>query len=210
MSLQIEKIITGPIETNTYVIVNSEEKCFIVDPSSGCEDVIKYIQRNNLIPESIIITHGHFDHVMGVPEIQAVFNHIPVYMYPLEQFMLSKPELNGSDLLGAEFSYEGEVIDLKEGPLTIGSFQVDVIVVPGHSPAGIAVLIDKYLICGDILFAGSVGRSDLPGGNEASLLKGIREKFLVLPDETIVCPGHGGRTTIAREKRENPYLKRMR
>lgn len=206
MSVHIEKFVTGPIETNTYVVVNEEMKCFIVDPSSDCDEVLSYLKDNSITPESIVITHGHFDHVMGISEILPVYPKLIVYMHPGESFLLRKAELNGSVMMGVNFSYAGPVVDLNEGSMQIGSFNVTIIVVPGHSPAGTAVLVDKYLICGDILFAGSVGRSDLPGGNGALLVKGIHEKLLILPDETVVCPGHGGRTTIAREKRENPYL----
>jgi hydroxyacylglutathione hydrolase len=206
MSVHIEKFVTGPIETNTYVVVNEEMKCFIVDPSSDCDEVLGYLKDNSITPETIVITHGHFDHVMGINEILAVYPKLTVYMHPGESLLLRSAELNGSVMLGIKFSYAGPVIDLIEGPMQIGSFNVIIIVVPGHSPAGTAVLVDKYLICGDILFAGSVGRSDLPGGNGDLLIKGIKEKFLTLPEETVVCPGHGGRTTISREKRENPYL----
>lgn len=206
MSVHIEKFVTGPIETNTYVVVNEELNCFIVDPSSDCDDVLSYLEDNSIVPETIVITHGHFDHVMGINEILAVYPEIPIYMHPGEAPLLRNAELNGSVMMGIQYSYTGPVIDLKEGPMQIGSFNITIIVIPGHSPAGTAVLIDKYLICGDILFAGSIGRSDLPGGDGALLLKGIQEKFLILPEDTVVCPGHFGRTTIAREKRENPYL----
>jgi hydroxyacylglutathione hydrolase len=206
MSLHIEKFITGPIETNTYVIVNDEKKCFIVDPSSDCDDVLKYLKNNTITPESIVITHGHFDHCLGITEILDVYPELNIYMHPGESLLLRNAELNGSDMIGVQFSYTGPVVDLNEGSVQIGSFQTKIILVPGHSPAGIAVLIDKYLICGDILFAGSVGRSDLPGGNGTLLIQGIQEKLLILPEDTVVCPGHGGRTTIAREKRDNPYL----
>ncbi len=206
MQIQIEKFITGPIETNTYVIMDENKHCFIVDPSSGCEEVLSYIKKNDLLPESIVITHCHFDHTIGISEIKEKYPHILVYVNPLEAVMLRRPEMNGSVMMGFEFTYTEPVIDLIEGPMEIGSFKVNIIVVPGHSPAGTAIYIDKYLLCGDILFAGSVGRSDLVGGDEIKLLTGIREKLLPLPDDTIVCPGHGGRTTIAREKRENPFL----
>ena len=206
MPLHIEKFITGPIETNTYLVVNDEKKSFLIDPSSGCEDVLIYLKDNSITLENIVITHGHFDHVLGLGEILEAYPKCAVYMHPGEAMMLKNAEFNGSLMLGIKFSYAGPIVDLNEGPMQIGSFQVNIIAVPGHSPAGVAVLIDKYLLCGDILFAGSVGRSDLQGGNEALLLKGIHEKLLILPGDTVVCPGHGGRTTIAREKRENPYL----
>jgi hydroxyacylglutathione hydrolase len=206
MAFQIEKFVTGPIETNTYLIVNDEKKCILIDPSMGCEEILQHFKINGYIPEAIVITHGHFDHVIGIDEIKGSYPDLDVFINPGEAVLLKNPAMNGSSMIGYEYKYTGVIKDLIEGDMTIGSVDLKVIVVPGHSPAGTAVLIGKYLICGDILFAGSVGRSDLMGGDGDLLIKGIREKLLILPDETVVCPGHGGRTTIARERRENPFL----
>jgi glyoxylase-like metal-dependent hydrolase (beta-lactamase superfamily II) len=206
MSVNIERIVAGPIDTNAWIVYNDDKKCFIVDPSSGCEEILGFIKEKNLNPESIIITHSHFDHILGIPEIIKCYPDLKLYVHPKEALLLKRSDLNGSYMIGMDFTYDKPVIDLTEGPMTIGSFPLTVLVVPGHSPAGCAVLIDKYCICGDILFAGSIGRSDLPGGNGELLVKGIREKMLVLPDDTVVCSGHGGRTTIGREKKENPFL----
>lgn len=206
MSIKVEKFVTGPIETNTYVVSNDEQKCIVIDPSNGCEEVIQYITENNLAPEAICITHGHFDHVLGVNELLQKYPDTKIYVNELEEVLLRRADLNGSGMIGMNFSFQGPIEYFKEGPMQIGTFRCEVIVVPGHSPGGTALLLDKYLICGDILFAGSIGRSDLPGGDGVALVTGIKKKLMILPDETVVCPGHGGRTTIAREKRENPFL----
>lgn len=206
MELKIEKLIIGPVETNAYVVVNEQKRVLIIDPSSGCEELLLLISEKQYIPEAIVLTHGHFDHVMGIPEMVDKFPDLPVYIHPNEKVMLTHPEMNGSPLIGMNWTYNGAVNDLKEGSVTIGSFDMQVIAVPGHSIYGCALLFDRHCVCGDILFAGSVGRSDLPGGNGPLLIKGIREKLLPLPEDTIVYPGHGGRTTIGREKRSNPYL----
>lgn len=206
MTVSVLKFVTGPIETNTYLVYNEEKRCFIVDPSSGCEKLLKVIRDESLIPESIILTHGHFDHMLGVPEVQKEFPNVLLYVHPSEKQMLQDPEYNGAVLIGSTFTYTGDTHDLVEGEMEIGSFKVQVIAVPGHSPWGIALYLEKYLFCGDILFAGSIGRSDFAGGNQALLVEGIKTKLLVLPDETIVCPGHMGRSTIGREKKSNPFL----
>jgi hydroxyacylglutathione hydrolase len=204
--ITVEKFITGPIETNTYVIVNDTKEAIVFDPSSGCEEVLEFLKSGSIVPHTIIITHGHFDHILGIPEIKSVYQDISVFIHPSEKMFLSKPDYNGSSMLGVPFIYTGKISELTEGEMEIEGFHFKVFLVPGHSPGGCAIYIDRYLICGDILFANSIGRSDLPGGNGELLVKGITEKLLVLPEDTVVCPGHGGRTTIGREKRTNPFL----
>lgn len=205
MKVTIERFITGPIDTNTFV-VSLKNKCLIVDPSSGQKKVLAYISKNELEPQAIVITHGHFDHILGLPEIIAQYREIGVYIHPSETVLLRSPEFNGSVMMGSPVSYNGPVKDLLEGTITIGNFLIDVRHVPGHSPGGCALIFDTDALVGDILFAGSIGRSDLPGGDGELLINGIRQKLFGLPDETVVYPGHGNRTTIGREKRSNPYF----
>jgi hydroxyacylglutathione hydrolase len=206
MTVAIEKFVLGPLDTNAYLVVNEKNHAFLVDPSDDPSEIVNFINANRIELESIIITHGHFDHIMGIPDIVEAFPNVMVYVNSGEEILLKEPQYNGSLMIGIPFSYNGTLHELIEGEMTIGSFNVKIILVPGHSPAGTALLIGNNLFCGDILFAGSIGRADLLGGNEELLVNGIKSKLMVLPDETIVCPGHGGRTTIARERKANPYL----
>lgn len=202
----VEKFITGPIETNSYIVSDESKECLIIDPSSGVDEMLAQINEERLELKAIVITHGHFDHIGGIPEIILQYPTLPVYIHPDEREMLTDPAQNLSVMLGERFSYNGYICDLNEGPFSIGKISGTVFVIPGHSPAGCALLIDKFLLCGDIMFASSIGRTDFPGGSQTRLVNGIREKFMKLDDDIIVCPGHMGRTTIGRERRMNPFL----
>jgi len=205
--ITVTRFVTGPIETNSYTIVDGSKNCLIIDPSSGCDELIDTIKTGGLATEAVVLTHGHFDHIMGLGEVVEALGPLPVYIHSADRSCLSNPHINGSPMIGVKYSFEGDIRELKEGPMTIGSFAFEVLNIPGHTPGGCVLLIANYCICGDVLFAGSIGRSDLPGGDGAALMAGIKRKLLTLPDGTIVCSGHGSRTTIGREKRANPYLR---
>lgn len=206
MSCTVERFITGPIETNTYVILNESRQCCIIDPSSGCDEVIAFVNKEQLVPQAIVITHGHFDHIVGIPEIVKHFPSLVTYIHPDERSTLTNPMHNMSVMLGMSFRYDGAAQDLTEGTFIAGGFSGTVYCIPGHSRGGCALLLEKFLFCGDILFASAVGRTDFPGGDHDALVNGIRKKLLPLDDGIIVCPGHLGRTTIGRERKHNPFL----
>jgi hydroxyacylglutathione hydrolase len=205
MDLIIERFPTGPLETNTYV-VSSGAACLIIDPSSGCDVVLSYVDGRNLKVEGICLTHGHFDHIMGVVELIKTLGPLPVWAHPEEVILLTNPEYNGSFMIGRTITLTCPIQLVSEGEMAIGSFRPTVLHIPGHSPGGVAYVFGKHCLSGDSLFAGSVGRTDFPGCDPEALLPAIREKLLTLPDDTIVYPGHMNRTTIGREKRSNPYF----
>ncbi|HEX7511214.1 MAG TPA: MBL fold metallo-hydrolase [Chitinivibrionales bacterium] len=206
MSIEIKRFVTGPIETNTYIVINERSHCLVVDPSSNCGEVLKSIVDASLTVDAVVLTHGHFDHALGLPEILEAIPNTPVWVHPADRDLLVDPRRNGSFLIGEEFSFCGAIRDLAQGALRIGDFDCTVVHVPGHTPGGCALVFDGHCISGDSLFADSVGRSDFEYGDGDLLLQGIKEKLLPLPDSTIVYPGHGGRTTIGRERRLNPFL----
>jgi len=204
--MEYKKFVTGQLDVNTYVIPHSNGDCLIIDPSDGCGEVIKYLKKESLRPIAILLTHGHFDHIMGIPEIIGEYNDAKVFVHDNDRAMLADPTLNGAAIIGAAFAHTENIAPLSEGAATIGESAFTVFHVPGHTQGGCAFLFGDVCFCGDTIFAGSVGRTDLPGGNHAQLIASIRGKILTLPPQTTLCPGHGGRTTVEREARTNPYL----
>jgi hydroxyacylglutathione hydrolase len=202
----ITRFITGPIETNTYLVSNDEGKCVVVDPASGCGGLLGKIKKEPLSVEAVVLTHSHYDHITGIPEMIDALGEVTVFIHPSEAKFLPDARLNGSLWFGGNFAFYGKTEELDEGKQRIGSFEFHVLHVPGHTPGGCALCIEGNCLCGDSLFAGSIGRSDLPGGDGGLLVASIKKKLLSLPDATVVWPGHGGRTTIGREKRSNPFL----
>jgi len=207
MDVDIERFVTGPIETNTYVVSgDGSPGCLVIDPSSGCDDVLEFAERRGLRVEGICLTHGHFDHFLGIGEVTSRFADAAVWAHPLEHEIIRNAHYNGAVMLGMDFAYMGPLKSLAEGRLTIGAFTFEVRHVPGHSPGGCAMIFGKNCISGDAVFAGSIGRTDFPGSDGELFMRNIREKLLTLPDDTVIWPGHGGRTTVGREKRLNPFL----
>jgi hydroxyacylglutathione hydrolase len=210
--LKVKTFTFSPIQENTYVLYNELGKAIIIDP--GCyfsaeqETLKNFIKDTNLEPVQLLNTHCHLDHVFGNKWVYDQFN-LELYIHPLEQPLLERAAFSG-EKWGLPFTnYNGPLHFLHEGDtIELGSDALKVILAPGHSPGSICFYCAEqaYLIGGDVLFHESIGRTDLPGGDHATLLKSIREKLFVLPDEVIVYSGHGQTTTIGYEKEHNPFL----
>lgn len=198
----------GPLQTNCYILSHGSE-CVIFDPGSEGVQLSKWLGKNKLKPLAVLLTHAHFDHIGAVSHIKKVFG-VPVYIHKEEETWLESPELNGSNRfgMGEIKAPSADVVLEKEESLAIGPFEFQLIHTPGHSPGSLSYYFEKggALFAGDTLFMGSIGRTDLPGGNHQELLNSIHQKLMMLPEETIVLPGHGPATSISMEMDSNPFL----
>jgi hydroxyacylglutathione hydrolase len=200
----------GSIQTNCYIVENKEKNCLIIDPGGEAKKLTNLLNSRGLKPIAVLLTHAHFDHIGAVDEVRGAYK-IPVYLHKQEEKWLGDPMLNGSQffpVIEAMRITPADHLLTKEGPMKIGNFEFDIFHTPGHSPGSVSFYFEKdgFVISGDALFQGSIGRTDLPGGNQSQLLKSIHDKLLTLPEDTYVLSGHGPVTTIADEMDSNPFL----
>lgn len=205
--MKIKIMPVGLIGTNCYILSEKNET-LIIDPGGDPDQIIDYLEKEKLTPLAILLTHAHFDHIGGLEELRKKYE-IGVYINELEQSWLGDPMKNGSHkMVGHETIAANAENMLKEGKLTIGSFNFDVIHTPGHSPGSVSFVFpdSNEVFSGDVLFKQGIGRTDLPGGDFSILEHSIREKLYLLNDVYKVFPGHGPTTTIAFEKKNNPFI----
>lgn len=194
--MKVHRITVGPLQTNCYLVTGGD-KILIVDPGAEGRRIADEVEKLSAKPVAIVLTHGHWDHIGGVSELIAGMGEVPVLAHSEEIQFLADPNLNLSAISGEPLVMNAEPVP---GSLRCYGFDIDILHLPGHSPGSIGLLGKDFLICGDTVFGGgSFGRTDLPGGNPAKLAESIG-KILSLPDDLIICPGHGGRFILGRER----------
>ena len=211
----LESAAVGPFFKNGYVVgCERTRQAVFIDPGDEVEQLLDLIRARELQVSHILLTHAHVDHVSGVAEAKRVLG-VPIHLHKEDLFLYQNAVRTGM-MFGLTVEepppvdrfYEGE------GPITFGDYEVRVVHTPGHCPGGVCLAITKagetappHLFVGDTLFAGSIGRTDLPGGDYETLLRSITEQLFRFPDESIVYSGHGPATTIGHERRTNPFLR---
>jgi hydroxyacylglutathione hydrolase len=207
--------------TNCYVVAAAAgEQCVVIDPGIGVVDGLdEVLAEHRLRPAAVLLTHGHLDHTFSVTPVCGA-RGITAYIHPADREMLADPAKGLStdleSLFGGRLTYAEpeDVAELPDGgPITVAGLELTVDHAPGHTKGSVIFRVadadGPVCFSGDVLFAGSIGRTDLPGGDMAEMFASLRDKVLPLADETLVLPGHGPSTTIGRERTANPYLRRL-
>ena len=198
---------TGPLRVNTYLVYDETKEAFLVDPGSYLKQISNKIVEKELNLKYIVLTHGHGHHIGGIPQFKIDFPDVKVVALDLEKEVLNDPILNNSAvILGGQVSMDADEYVSDGQTIQVGDMALKVVATPGHTPGGMSILLEDAVFCGDTLFKGSIGRSDMPGGDYLALINSIKTKLFVLPDDTKVYPGHMSKTTIGWEKKHNPFV----
>ena len=205
--MEISVLQLGQIRTNCYIFHAAEStKCGIVDPGDEGEQLAEWLKEQGLEPEAVLLTHGHFDHILGIPGLRKVWPDLPVYCHPAD---IDEDDTTGMfDQQYPTVRSFGNITYYRDGDVIhVAGIDLEVLETPGHTPGSVTLRTEDMLFTGDTLFAGSMGRTDLPGGDEEQIMKSLK-RLGQLHGNYKVCPGHNGQTSLVRERNTN-YCLRM-
>lgn len=203
--MMIDRVVVGKYGVNAYIIADGKEAA-VVDPGAQANLIVRKLEEHGLTLKYILLTHGHGDHIGGVQALKDKYN--PEIILSEGDFdMITTPDLNHSvDICGEAISFEADRYVRNKDIILLGELKIECITTPGHTKGGLCYLVGNYLLTGDTLFNRSVGRTDLHGGSMTDLVNSISSKLMVLDDDIIVLPGHGAKSTIGFERKNNPFL----
>ena len=206
--LELQQCVLGPVYTNCYIAKNKETgEALIIDPADSPSKIELKVNAMGARPVAVLLTHGHFDHIMGVEAVREKYQ-IPVYACRQEEEMLREPSVNMTDQMGKSCSIRPDVFLDDLQVFEAAGFSIQMIHTPGHTKGSCCYYLKEegVLFSGDTLFCGSVGRTDFPGGSASQIRDSLHRLLAALPDDTRVYPGHDTSTTIGYEKRYNPFV----
>ena len=206
--IEIKSMTLGMVATNCYLIINKETKeALLIDPADNALRISNVIEENVCTLKAILLTHGHFDHIMALNELKKRYN-VPVYAHEEEEDVLKQSSLNMSGMIGQIYTTQADIY-VKDGEhLKLAGLDIIVLHTPGHTKGGVCYYLpeEKVLMSGDTLFHCSIGRTDFPTGSMSQLVRSVKEQLFVLPDDVQVYPGHDSVTSIGYEKQDNPFF----
>lgn len=205
--LLVKCLVVPPLDANCYIVAaEGAREAAVIDPGGAGDGIRDSVAQADLVVAAILLTHGHFDHMTAAVEL-AISSGAPVYAHPADAGMLARPQAQMPGVVDDSVPGVKEMRPVEEGDeIEVGDLRMTVLETPGHSPGCVCYLTEGAIFTGDTLFAGGIGRTDLPGGDFEQLRASLRDKILPLPDDTKVYPGHGLPSTIGHERRTNPWV----
>ena len=206
--LEIKSMTLGMVATNCYLLINKETKeALLVDPADNAARISSVIEENGCTLKAVLLTHGHFDHIMALNDLKKKYD-VPVYAHEDEEDVLRQSSLNMSGMVGQIYITQADHYEKDGAHLKLAGFDVIVLHTPGHTKGGACYYFpeEKVLMSGDTLFHCSIGRTDFPTGSMSQLVRSVKEQLFVLPDDVQVYPGHDSVTSIGYEKQYNPFF----
>ncbi|MCT4621466.1 MAG: MBL fold metallo-hydrolase [Marinisporobacter sp.] len=203
----IERIQAGVYAVNCYIVVCEDtKKACVIDPGGDADEILKYIEKNGLTLEFILLTHAHGDHIGGIPKLKEMKN-VPIFLHKEDEGMLMDASKNLSSMMsGPNVGASPDKLISDGDVISLGNLKLNIIHTPGHTRGGICIKVLDILFTGDTLFANSIGRTDFEGGSFEQIIDSIKRKLLVFDDGVKVLPGHGPYSTIGAERIHNPFI----
>lgn len=206
--MQLNRFVLGPYGTNCYLIHGTEEgKCLLVDPADAGARLVRQLESMGLVPEAVLLTHGHYDHILAVPELQKRWSDLPVYCHPFD-IPKEKTEYDMGQVFPTVAAFSN-VLPLQEGQtLCLMGLEIKVLHTPGHTPGSVTFQVGDVLFTGDTLFYESIGRTDFAGGDIEQMSRSLA-RLRDLAGDWHVLPGHDSPTVMSHERKNNPYLQML-